>query len=88
MHATIRIGPAQRGHASGSTLKICRSNAAHRRVASVGASVGKIRRRRAYTALSAHTAPGGHGEGGPLPAANWHFAWRGASHSRENVVGG
>ena len=27
MHATIRIGPAQGGHTSGSTSKICRSNA-------------------------------------------------------------
>jgi len=42
MHATIRIGPAQRGHASGSTSSICRSNAAHRRVASVGTSCGVV----------------------------------------------
>ena len=30
MNATIRIGPAQCGHASGSTSKICCSNAAQR----------------------------------------------------------
>ncbi len=42
MNATIRIGPTQCGHTSGSTSKICRSNAAHRRVASVGASRGAV----------------------------------------------
>jgi hypothetical protein len=40
MKATIRIAPAQCGHTSGSTSKICCSNAAHRRETSVGASFG------------------------------------------------
>jgi len=40
MNATIRMAPWQAGHASGSTSKICWSNAAHRRLASVGASRG------------------------------------------------
>jgi hypothetical protein len=42
MNATIRIGPAHWGHASGSTSKICCSNAAQRREASVGASRGVV----------------------------------------------
>ncbi len=36
----IRIGPWHVGHASGSTSKICWRSDAHRRVASVGASLG------------------------------------------------
>ena len=40
MKATMRIAPWQVGHASGSTSKNCWSSAAHRRVASVGASRG------------------------------------------------
>jgi transposase len=40
MNATTRMGPWQVGHASGSTSKICCKRAAHRRVASVGASRG------------------------------------------------
>ena len=39
-NATIRIEPAHCGHTSGSTSKISCSNAAHRRVASVGGSRG------------------------------------------------
>ena len=38
MHATIRIAPAQCGHTSGSTSKICYRSAARRRVVSVGAN--------------------------------------------------
>jgi uncharacterized protein (DUF2141 family) len=40
MKATRRIAPWQVGHASGATSKICCRSAAHRRVASVGASRG------------------------------------------------
>jgi hypothetical protein len=40
MKATMRIAPWQVGHLSGSTSKICWRRAAHRRVASVGASRG------------------------------------------------
>jgi hypothetical protein len=40
MKATMHIAPWQDGHASGSTSKICCRSAAHRRVASVGASLG------------------------------------------------
>jgi hypothetical protein len=40
MKATMRIAPWQVGQASGSTSKICCKRAAHRRVASVGASRG------------------------------------------------
>ena len=40
MNATIRIGPWHVGHARGSTSKIRCSKAAHRRAASVGASLG------------------------------------------------
>ena len=40
MNARIRMGPRQVGHASGSTSKICWSRAAHRRLASLGASRG------------------------------------------------
>ena len=40
MNATIRMGPWQVRHASGSTSTICCRRAAHRRVASVGASRG------------------------------------------------
>jgi hypothetical protein len=40
MKARIRMVPWHFGHTSGSTSKICRSIAAHRRVASVGAKRG------------------------------------------------
>jgi hypothetical protein len=40
MNAMIRMGPRHVGHARGSTSKICWRRAAHRRVASVGASRG------------------------------------------------
>jgi hypothetical protein len=40
MNATMRMVPWHVGHASGSTSKICCRSAAHRRVASVGASRG------------------------------------------------
>jgi transposase len=40
MNATTRMGPWPVGHASGSTSNICCNRAAHRRVASVGASRG------------------------------------------------
>jgi hypothetical protein len=40
MTARIRMVPWHCGHASGSTSKICRNNAVHRRVASVGESFG------------------------------------------------
>ena len=42
MNATIRIAPWHVGHARGSTSKICWSSAAHRRLASVGASRGAL----------------------------------------------
>ena len=40
MNATMRITPWQDGHARGSTSEICCRSAAHRRLASVSASLG------------------------------------------------
>ena len=40
MNATMRMTPWQAGHASGSTSRICRRSAAHRRLASGGARRG------------------------------------------------
>ena len=44
INALIRMTPWQDGHASGSTSVICRASAAHRRLASVGASRRRMRR--------------------------------------------